>query len=171
MATNYQRSESSLKQLEKEVVAAAVAAKIGVYQGDTAVNIQLLNALGEPVNLKDFRGKKVLINFFATWCAPCQEEMPILVDLDSRINNEKFVILGVNVTKQEPNPNQVREFIRHYQVEYDILFDGEGKVMKDYQLIGIPTTIFIDEKGKIIKRLNGMLTMDMVENDPFFKLQ
>lgn len=166
LAINYERSDIVLKRMEQDIVASAK--KTGVHQGDLAVDFQLLNGDGEKVLLSDFRGKKVIVNFFASWCAPCQEEMPVLVQLDSRMDKEKAVILGVNVTKEEPNPNQVREFIKHFKVEYDVLFDGNGKVMKDYQLIGIPTTLFINEKGEIVLRLNGMLTMDMVTENSFF---
>jgi peroxiredoxin len=167
LAVNYERSDSTLKRMEQDVVAATT--KTGVYQGNLAKKFQLLNQNGETVSLSDYRGKKVILNFFATWCAPCQEEMTTLVELDKTLNKENIVLIGINVTKEEPNPNVVRDFIKHYQVQYDVLFDGEGTVMKDYQLIGIPTTILIDEKGKVVRRLNGMVTMDMIKNDPFFE--
>jgi peroxiredoxin len=167
LAVNYERSDSTLKRMEQDVVAATT--KTGVYQGNLAKKFQLLNQNGETVSLSDYRGKKVILNFFATWCAPCQEEMTTLVELDKTLNKENIVLIGINVTKEEPNPNVVRDFIKHYQVQYDVLFDGGGTVMKDYQLIGIPTTIFVDEKGKIVRRLNGMVTMDMLSNDPFFE--
>jgi peroxiredoxin len=169
LAVNYERSDSTLKRMEQDVVAATT--KTGVYQGNLAKKFQLLNQNGETVSLSDYRGKKVILNFFATWCTPCQEEMTTLVELDKTLNKENIVLIGINVTKEEPNPNVVRDFIKHYQVQYDVLFDGEGTVMKDYQLIGIPTTIFIDEKGKVVRRLNGMVTMDMIKNDPFFEIK
>lgn len=153
--------------MEQAMVASAT--KTGVYKGDMAENFLLLNASGEKVKLSDFRGKKLVLNFFATWCAPCQEEMPILVELDKRVNQEELILLGINVTKEEPNPNQVQQFIKHFQVQYDVLFDGDGKVMNDYQLIGIPTTIFIDEKGKIVERVNGVVTMELIKSHSFFK--
>jgi thiol-disulfide isomerase/thioredoxin len=167
LAVNYERSDSTLKQMEQEVVAAAT--KTGVYQGDIAENFQLITTSGERIKLSEFRGKKVIVNFFATWCGPCQEEMPLLVELDKRTSKEQMIILGVNVTREEPNPTQVRDFLKQFQVQFEVLFDGDGEVMKTYQLIGIPTTIFIDEKGKIVERLNGMITMEMIESHPFFK--
>ncbi len=167
LALNYERSESVMKLLEKNVTASA--SKMGVYKGDLAEDFQLVDTTGKTVKLSAYRGKKVILNFFATWCGPCQEEMPILVELDKRIDREKIEIIGVNVTKEESNPNHVRDFIKHYQVEYDVVFDGEGKVMKAYQLIGIPTSIFIDENGKIVERLNGIITPEIIESHPFFE--
>lgn len=167
LAINYERSDSTLKQMEQEVVAAAT--KTGVYQGNLAEDFQLITTSGEKRKLSNFRGKKVIVNFFATWCGPCQEEMPILVELDKRTSKEQMIILGVNVTKEESSPTQVRDFMKQFQVQFDVLYDGDGEVMKTYQLIGIPTTIFIDDKGKIVERLNGIITMEMIETHPFFK--
>lgn len=153
-----------MKRMEQAVL---TANSLGVYKDDIAVDFQLLNSNGEKVTLSNYRGRKVILNFFATWCGPCQDEMPTLVELDRRTDNEKLILLGINMTKEEQNPNQVRKFTEHFQVEYEVLYDGEGIVLKEYQLIGIPTTIFIDEKGKIAERINGVLTMEMINGHPF----
>ncbi|OIJ10444.1 hypothetical protein BKP37_18065 [Anaerobacillus alkalilacustris] len=166
LAFSYERSDSVLKRLDRETIASN---QQGVYKGNIAEDFQLLNSVGEKVSLSDFRGKKVIINFFATWCSPCQEEMPTLVQLDKEINDEKLVLLGINVTKEERNVDDVRRFLNHYEVQYEVLYDGDGKVMKDYHLIGIPTTIFIDENGKIVERLNGIVTMEMLLAHPFLQ--
>ncbi|OIJ18491.1 hypothetical protein BKP45_13060 [Anaerobacillus alkalidiazotrophicus] len=166
LAFSYERSDSVLKRLDLETI---TSKQQGVYKGNIAEDFQLLNSVGEKVSLSDFRGKKVIINFFATWCSPCQEEMPTLVQLDKKIDDEKLVLLGINVTKEERNVDDVRRFLNHFEVKYEVLFDGDGKVMKDYQLIGIPTTIFIDENGKIVERLNGIVTMEMLLDHPFLQ--
>lgn len=164
LAVSYQQSDTTLKRMEQAVLAGN---STGVYKDDVAIDFQLLNSNGDKITLSNYRGKKVIINFFATWCGPCQEEMPAFVELDRITDNQKLIIVGVNMTKEEKNPNQVREFAKHFQVEYEVLYDGEGKVMKDYQLIGIPTTIFIDEKGKIAERFNGILTMNILKKHQF----
>lgn len=166
LAISYEHSDTTLKRMEQEVLASN---QLGVYKNDIAENFQLLNMKGEKVALSDFKGKKVVVNFFATWCGPCQEEMPILVSLDKKVSDDKLIILGVNMTKEERNANQVREFIKHFKVEYEVVYDGDGKVMKEYQLIGIPTTLFIDEKGKIVDRINGLITEDIIKDHIFFK--
>ncbi len=167
LAIQYERSESVYKQNNQPQVVSTTV-KTGAYKGELAKNFQLLNGRGEKVMLSNFRGKKVMINFFATWCAPCQEEMPLLVELSKKINKEKLVIIGVNVTKEESNPNNVQEFIKHFQIQFEVLYDEDGKVMDDYQLIGIPTTILINEKGKIVDRLNGVITPKMIKQHSFF---
>lgn len=166
LAISYQQSDTTFKRISQAVLAAN---STGVYKGDIAVDFQLLNSNGEKVTLSNYQGKKVILNFFATWCGPCQEEMPAFVELDRKTDNQKLIIIGVNMTKEEPNPNQVQKFVEHFQTDYEVLYDGEGKVMKEYQLIGIPTTIFIDEKGKISERFNGILTMDMLTKQQFLE--
>ncbi|OIJ10135.1 hypothetical protein BKP35_13550 [Anaerobacillus arseniciselenatis] len=166
LAINYERSDTAIKRMEQEVL---VSNQLGVYKGDIAENFQLQNFNGEQLQLESFRGKKVIVNFFATWCAPCQEEMPILVALQEKVENENFVVIGVNVTKEEPNRKRVREFVEHFNVNFEVLYDDEGEVMDIYQLIGIPTTFFIDEEGKIVERINGIITLEMIKNHPFFE--
>lgn len=164
LGIRYINSDTVLKQLEQEVVATN---KYGVYKGDIATNFQLINQKGERVSLSDYRGKKVVLNFFATWCAPCQEEMPILVNLHNK--RKDITVLGVNVTTQEQNPNQVEQFIKHFEVSYNILYDGKGDVLEDYELIGIPTTLLLDEKGTIVERINGMITYEYINKHSFFQ--
>lgn len=166
LAINYERSDSTLKRMEQDVIATT---ETGVYKGDLAEDFQLLNSDGELVSLASFKGKKVFLNFFATWCSPCQEEIPTLIELQRKMGTENFVVLAVNVTKEERNPNDVKKFIEHFNIDFDVLLDHDGKVRKQYQLIGIPTSFFIDEKGKIVERLNGILTLEMIENHHFFK--
>ncbi|MGO4889347.1 TlpA disulfide reductase family protein [Anaerobacillus sp. MEB173] len=162
----YERSDTVLKNLE---MAVAASTNEGAQVGNVAVDFTLLNTKGETVSLTDYKGKTVLLNFFATWCGPCLEEMPALVELDKRLSDEELIILGVNLTKQERNANDVRPFLDHFHAEFDVVFDVEGKVMENYQLIGIPTSVIINEKGKIIARINGMLTaeqvMEIVQNN------
>lgn len=167
LAMSYKHSDSIFKQFQDDIVTSGT--KLGVYKGDQAEDFQLINEKGETVKLSDYKGKKVFLNFFASWCGPCQEEMPILVELNNRTNDEELVILAINVTTQETNPNNVRQFINHYKIDFPVLFDGDGKVMKTYQLVGIPTSLFIDGKGKIVDRLNGIVTIEMIETHPFFK--
>jgi len=163
IATFYQQSETVYMQIEK-AVAAATTTKVGVYEGEKAIDFQLESIAGEQQSLKDWRGKTVILNFFASWCHPCQEEMPALVELNNRLDKNDFVIVGVNMLKQERNKEDVLQFLKHYEAQYPIVFDEHGKVMNDYKIIGIPTTFIIDEEGIIKKRINGMVSVDMIES-------
>ncbi|WP_078430344.1 peroxiredoxin family protein [Alkalihalobacterium alkalinitrilicum] len=155
----YEGSNHIFRQVE---VAVAASSKVGAFENEKAPNFELLNLEGKKVSLEDFRGQKVILNFFATWCPPCQEEMPLLVEIDEKLQNQNIVMLGVNMTSQERNANAVRSFLSYYKAEYDVVYDVDGKVMKDYRIMGIPTTFIIDEQGIVEKRINGMVTPNHV---------
>lgn len=144
-----------------------IAADYGVHEGEQALPFELQDENGTNVKLQDFYGKKVIVNFFATWCPPCQEEMPLLVHLHEQLDTNKEVLIGVNLTKEERNRRDVELFMKQFGASYLVLYDEEGKVMDDYQIFGIPVTVFINEEGKITKRINGELTKEIV--DEFLK--
>lgn len=151
----YEGSHHIFRQVDEAV---AATSKFGAFENETAPNFELLNLEGKKVSLEDYRGQKVILNFFATWCPPCQEEMPLLVNLDEQIKDKNIVMLGVNMTSQERNANDVRPFLSQYKAKYDVLFDVDGNVMKNYHIVGIPTTFLVNEKGIIEKRINGIVT-------------
>ncbi|WP_209125850.1 peroxiredoxin [Alkalihalobacillus sp. BA299] len=151
----YEGSNHIFRQVDEAV---AATTKVGAFENELAPNFELLNLKGEKVSLEDFRGKKVILNFFATWCPPCQEEMPLLVNLYEQLKEKNIIMLGVNMTSQERNANEVRPFLSHFKAKYDVVFDVDGKVMKNYHIIGIPTTFIINEKGIVEKRINGLVT-------------
>ena len=84
-------------------------------------------------------------------------------------NNEYITVIGINLSTQEKDLSQVDQFIKHFQIEYDVLYDGEGLALEEYQLIGTPTTLFIDENAKIVERINGMITESLLKQHSFFK--
>ncbi|WP_100404853.1 TlpA disulfide reductase family protein [Bacillus solitudinis] len=157
----YSQSKSVFQQVE-EAVAASV--QQGVQVGNEAAPFQLKTLRGKEVSLSDFIGQPVVINFFATWCGPCQEEMPIIVEMEKRLSAKGVAFLAVNMTSQEENKKEIQPFLNHFRAPFDVLLDEEGDVMEQYQMIGIPTTIVIDEKGVIIQRINGGLTYGVMED-------
>ncbi|MGH8543581.1 MAG: peroxiredoxin family protein [Gammaproteobacteria bacterium] len=96
------------------------------------------------VSLKDFRGKLLLLNFWASWCAPCREEMPAMERLYQRYKDQGFVILGVNV---KDDKKSALSFIRELKITFPIAFDPKGEVGLLYGAWGLPTTYLIDAKG------------------------
>jgi peroxiredoxin len=107
----------------------------------------LLDLDGKPVQLADLRGKVVWINFWASWCPPCQSETPILRDLAERYRDRGLVVVGISV--QESSVENVRAYAEKYQLGYTIAADVTGAVYAAYRLNGIPSHFFIGPEGAI----------------------
>lgn len=127
--------------------AVPVAALAGdIAPGATAPDFQLNSASGKPVSLSDLKGQVVLINFWASWCGPCRQEMPILDQLYHSYQAAGFTLLGVNV---EPSAGDASKFLKSTPVSFPVLYDPNSKVSQLYQVSGMPSTIIVDREGKI----------------------
>lgn len=115
--------------------------------GQSAPDFALKNMAGETIRLSDFKGKSVLVNFWATWCAPCRAEAPVLQRVAVEYK-DKLVIIGVNMTTND-TPAQVPAFVEEFGLTFPIVLDETGEVSQAYQVIGLPTSIFIDQDGII----------------------
>ncbi|WP_227936834.1 TlpA disulfide reductase family protein [Alkalihalobacillus deserti] len=162
----YSQSESVYQQVE-EAVSASI--QQGVQVGQEALSIELTTLNGDVVSLEDYLGQPVVINFFATWCHPCQEEMPVIVEMEKKLKEKGAVFLAVNMTSQERSKKEIRPFLQHYRATFDPLLDLDGEIMKKYQIIGIPTTVIIDEQGMIVQRVNGGLSFELMEDLVLFR--
>ncbi len=100
------------------------------------------------VSLTDYRGQVVMINFWATWCTPCREEMPAIQSVYEDYQGQGLVVLAVNTTYQD-NEYDVKGFVAEYNLSFSILLDRSGDVSQQYQLRGLPSTYFIDRRGVI----------------------
>ncbi len=107
---------------------------------------------GKKVSLKDFRGKVVLLNFWASWCVPCRQEMPAMERLYQEFKGKDFVMLGVNVKDQR---KQALEFVKELKITYPILLDEHGDVGLLYGAWGLPTTYLLGPKGEGLARMWG----------------
>ena len=114
---------------------------------DDGTSYRLHDLDGNPVRLEDLRGKAVWLNFFATWCPPCQGETPILRDLAERYEDQGLEVVGVSV--QETTADDVHAYAERYQLPYTIGFDGSGHVFHQYRVYALPTQFFIDPDGRI----------------------
>ena len=130
----------------------------GLKTGGEAPDFSLQTLDGEMVELSDFEGKKVILNFWATWCKPCREEMPDLQSIYAE-RDEDVVILAVNMDAH----NDVKGFIDSYSVAFPVLLDKEDEVSDMYQVISLPTTYFIDEDGIIVQKHIGQITYEQLE--------
>ncbi|WP_404333015.1 redoxin domain-containing protein [Mesobacillus maritimus] len=123
-----------------------------------APNFTLSTLKGKEVKLSDFKGRKVMINFWATWCPPCKAEMPAMQQLYDHANGY-MDILAINIDPK----NDVSGFVRENQLTFPILLDESGKVNEDYSIISIPTTFLINEEGMIEKKHIGAMTLEQME--------
>jgi len=130
----------------------------GVVNGET---VQLTDLNGNPVRLADLRGRPVWINFWATWCPPCQEETPVLRDLFAEHADEGLALIAVSV--QETTVDDVRDYVNRYSLGYTVGFDATSAVFHTYRAFGLPTQFFLDRNGVIRQVVLGPVTRDQAE--------
>jgi peroxiredoxin len=123
---------------------------------DDGSTYRLTDLDGNPVSLADLRGKAVWINFFASWCPPCQGETPVLRDLSERYKDQGLEVVAVSV--QETTADDVRAYAERYQLPYTIGFDGSGHAFHQYRVYALPTQFFLDENGVIRSIVQGPLS-------------
>jgi peroxiredoxin len=119
---------------------------------------QLKDLDGRPITLAGLRGKVVWLNFFASWCPPCQQETPILRSLSATYRDRGLALIGVSV--QETTPSDVAAYADRYRLGYTIGFDGSGDVLREYKVYALPTQFFIDTNGVIRQVVNGPVDQD-----------
>ncbi len=135
----------------------------GLSKGDKAPDFGLTTLGGEKVKLSDYKGKKVILNFWATWCPPCKAEMPHMEKYyEKNADKENVEILAVNLTSMDKGEKKVKEFVDGYGLTFPILLDAEGKIGEEYQAFTIPTTYMIDTKGNIQHKIVGPMNEDMM---------
>jgi peroxiredoxin len=117
-----------------------------------AFSVPLLS--GKTVSLSDYKGKVVFLNFWATWCGPCRDEMPSMEVLYQRFKGRNFELLSVNCGE---NKGEVEAFIRRFKLNFPAALDLSGRVSAQYNITAIPATFIIDEDGRIVSRILGSL--------------
>ena len=118
---------------------------------------------GSSIALADFRGKVVLLNFWGTWCVPCLQEIPELVDLAHRHQKKGLVVVGIAI--DSGRPEDIREFAAAHGMDYPIL-QGELSIAKRFfHVVGFPTSLLVDRNGMIRKRYFGPQTAEVLKHD------
>ena len=122
---------------------------------------------GEEIRLADFRDKVVLINFWATWCGPCRDEMPAMEQLWNRFKDQGFAILAISLDKG--SRKRIDTFIRKSGLTYPILLDPQEGVSKQYNLVGLPGSYLIGRDGKIRGKIAGPIDWTSPETTSFIE--
>ncbi|MCA1065167.1 redoxin domain-containing protein [Rossellomorea sp. AcN35-11] len=138
-------------------------AKQGLAKGDRAPDFELTTLEGETIKLSDYQGKKVILNFWATWCPPCKAEMPHMESYyEDSAEEENVEILAVNLTSMDDGKKAVQQFVDGYELTFPIPMDEEGKVGDEYRVFTIPTTYMIDTGGIIQHKIVGPMNEEMM---------
>ena len=132
--------------------------------GHPAPDFTLQTLDGESVSLSDFRGQPVIVNFWASWCGPCRLEMPHLQETYATRTDEGVVVLGVNLTKRDPNLEAVAAFVDEFGVTFPVVLDKEGDVAVLYEVRGQPASVFIAPDGVIDTVFYGPVTKQFIED-------
>ena len=118
--------------------------------------VALTDLDGNPVRLADLRGKVVWLNFWATWCPPCQSETPVLRDVAAAYRDRGLAVVGIAV--QETTVDDVRAYAERYELAYPIAFDASADIFHRYRVFALPTQFFIGPDGRILDVVNGPMT-------------
>ncbi len=111
-----------------------------------APEITLPGINGQTIKLSDFRGQVVMVNFWASWCQPCREEMPLIEDIYNKYKKLGFTVLGVNV---DENPKLGKKMLKKIPVTFPVVFDSDNKMIEKYRVQAMPSTFMVDQKGNI----------------------
>ncbi|GAB6515331.1 redoxin domain-containing protein [Bacillus cereus] len=153
-----------VKQEKSEAAMKEIIARNGIEIGKSAPDFELTKLDGTNVKLSDLKGKKVILNFWATWCGPCQQEMP---DMEAfyKEHKENVEILAINYTPSEKGGGEekISNFAKEKGITFPILLDKNIDVTTAYKVITIPTSYFIDTKGVIQDKFIGPMTQKEME--------
>jgi len=125
-------------------------------------NFTLKNIDDKPVNLADYKGKVVLLDFWATWCGPCKVEIPWFIEFQERYGNQGFQVIGVSV---DDKPEQLRPYVAEMKMNYPVLQGlGHDDLMDAFgPILGIPVSTIISRDGKICARHTGLSSKEVFE--------
>ena len=131
-------------------------------------DFQLADLDGKTQSLSQYRGKVVLVNFWATWCKPCTTEMPAMQASFDKLRDKGFVVLAINELEDDA---RVREHIKQYGHTFPVLMDRNNKVANQFGVFGLPVSVFIDQGGRVQEYIKGGLLTEQMIDDVVAKIQ
>ncbi|MFS0863578.1 redoxin domain-containing protein [Fredinandcohnia sp. 179-A 10B2 NHS] len=137
--------------------------EVGISEGQLAPDFILQTIEGEELQLSSLRGKKIILNFWATWCPPCKAEMPHMQRFYEEQNVNNIEVIAVNLTTAEKSTKDIAPFVEDYGLTFPILLDETGDIGNTYQAYTIPTSYVIDSYGIIQKKIVGPMDKEMME--------
>lgn len=139
--------------------------EIGIEKGQFAPDFTLTTLSGEKITLSELKGKKVVLNFWATWCPPCKDEMPHFQKYYEKYEKEDNVeIVAVNLTYARETNERVQQFIDSFGITFPVPLMEDEEIGKPYRIVTIPSTFFIDTEGRIQKNIKGPLDADLLRH-------
>jgi DsbE subfamily thiol:disulfide oxidoreductase len=126
--------------------------------GEPAPEFTLTDLNGKMVSLREYKGRYVILNFWATWCPSCVSEMPFLQEIYNKEKDKGITVIGIDYNEDQ---EKVKKFLSKYGITFTILMDNNLKVSKDYGVVGLPVTFLIDSEGRIKKKFRGELTEEI----------
>lgn len=136
---------------------------IGLKKGNVAPDFILESLDGEKRKLSDYRGKKVMVNLWATWCPPCREEMPDMQAYYEQYQSDDMEILAVNLTSSEKSMENIENFVQRNGLSFPILLDSDDQVSSRYEVFQIPTTYILNAEGEIEQKIIGPMNLEIME--------
>ena len=136
--------------------------------GMQAEDFRLTDLEGKSQSLSQYRGKIVLVNFWATWCKPCTTEMPAMQSSFDKLRDKGFVVLAINELEDDA---KVREHIKQYGHTFPVLMDRDNKVANQFGVFGLPVSVFVDENGIVQEYIKGGLLTEQKINEIINRLQ
>ncbi len=141
-----------------------LATEQGLAKGEVAPDFELTTLDGEAVKLSDYRGKKVILNFWATWCPPCRAEMPHMQTYyEEQAAADNVEILAVNLTKEDRGMEKINTFKEEYGLSFPIPLDKSGEIGALYQAVTIPTSYILDTQGRVQTKFVGPMDQATIE--------
>jgi peroxiredoxin len=175
--TNYQHRkqerQASAAGLIPDAATTTEASDVSPLQGKAAPAFSLEDISGKKVSLSDYRGKAVMLNFWATWCGPCNIEIPWLIDLRQKYSAQGFEILGISSdsldlddkAKLASEKQDIKKFVEEKKMNYPILLNGDSISHPYGGVDGLPSSFFIDPSGVVVAATMGLTSKNEIEAD------